>query len=152
VETSQNGKDFVSIGEQIPAARHSQTKQSYRTSFRDLPENNYYRIKQIDQDGSATYSKTIQIEQPRDLSPNISLHPTKLSSPDAIVLTYNNLDRESVQIQIVDILGRVVYQNNMSLNPIETTKKIELPPINPGNYRVLLTSSNCHKMITIIIE
>jgi hypothetical protein len=152
VETSQNGQDFVSIGEQIPAAKYSQTKQSYRTSFPDLPENNYFRIKQIDQDGSATYSKTIQIEQPRDLSPNISLHPTKLSSPDAIVLTYNNLDRESIQIQIVDILGRVVYQNNVALNPIETTKKIELPPIIPGNYSALLTSSNYHKMIKIIIE
>ena len=152
VEASQNGKDFVSIGKPIPAAKHSQTAQSYRTSFPDLPENNYFRIKQIDQDGSVTYSKTTQIEQPRDQSPNISLHPTRLTSHDAIVLTYNNLDGNDVQIQIVDMLGRVVYQKNITLNPVETTKKIELPPINPGNYRALLTSSTYHKSVRFVAE
>ena len=152
VETSQNGEDFVPIGKPIPAARYSQTLQFYQTTFPDQAENIYFRIKQIDQDGGFTYSETIQIEQFIDRSPHITLNPTKISINEEMVLTCNNLAGESVQMQIVDILGRVVFQNNIVVKDIETTKSIPLPTINLGTYRALLNSLKYHKSIRFTVE
>lgn len=63
VEKSQNGVDYQVIGE-LDAAGHSKDDNDYR--FLDVgvnDETSYYRLRQLDTDGTASFSQTIVVDK-----------------------------------------------------------------------------------------
>jgi hypothetical protein len=75
----------------------------------------------------------------KDMSNNISLYPNPNNGE--FKLGVNELKSKSVSLVIIDVLGREVYINNITLNGI---KEIELSEMNlsEGSYTLILNDAD----------
>lgn len=109
VERSSDGQHFDSLGE-VPAAGFSQVPSYYRY-FDSMPIHGtaYYRIKEVDVDGSISYSKIEVITYKKPASSfTFFPNPSKGGSGLSIDHSY-----ESLSIRIVDAQGRIVFHEKV---------------------------------------
>lgn len=135
IERSANGLDFKAIT-QINGNGTTYTPQSY--SFFDqqpLPGINYYRLKQVDFDGTFTYHKTISIQwNGLDTSPKI--YPTVANAYLELQWSTSTLDRS--QIEIFDVTGRRMMHSTI---PPETISwKLDTTAFPNGKYLLRIGS------------
>ncbi len=110
IERSYDGVHFTDIG-YLAAAGNSSVPLTY--TFTDpliAQENNYYRLRQIDQDGKFTYSKVVQIKDP-----NLTTRPfTVLSNPftDHIDIVFGQQPVGKVNIRLLDMTGRALLSRS----------------------------------------
>lgn len=100
IERSTNAATFEKIGEQIPGAGNSNSLEKY--SFRDAtfsPGTNYYRLKQVDNDGKYSYSRTIAITN--ELTQLLYPNPVK----DELFI---DAAGKSFSYKITDVNGQIV--------------------------------------------
>lgn len=133
IHRSYDGTNFTNIG-YVAAAGNSATTRTY--SFTDpsiAQDNNYYRLKAIDQDDKYTYSKIILVQDP-----NLTTRPfTVLSNPftDHIDVVFGQAPAGNVGIRLMDMTGKVLLsQSGVSANG--SRMRIDLPgsAINAGVY------------------
>ena len=132
MQRSATGIEFETIA-QVPAAKFSQSTLQY--SYHDkhpLVGISYYRLKMIDQDGTAEFSKVVLLnfdEKPFQVYPN----------PTTDVLYFT----EKRNIRIYDLLGVILLQSADSI------REIKIPPhLAAGNY-ILQTDQS--EFIRIVI-
>lgn len=101
IERSADGYNFVALG------RKDEIASSYQYSDATVQTgNNYYRIKQVDQDGSITYSKVINII----VSPGnyvIGVYPNPVK--DVLGLKILAPGADMIQVRVADMHGRIVF-------------------------------------------
>ncbi len=104
VEWSTDGRQFQAL-EQVVGAGFSNATQYYSTRHRN-PVNglNYYRIKQVDFDGTFSYS-TIRSVQFGGDDAGISVFPNPAQNDLQLILS--NSIPENAEIEIIDALGRI---------------------------------------------
>jgi len=128
VERALDASLWTEVG-RVSGAGNSTQVQHY--DFTDRLKGNgqyYYRLKQVDIDGSYAYSDVLSLwvdEAPVLMWPN--------PAQDLIQLDLASLSREFAQaeIQIIDMRGSVVLQKRVS---IEENKEISLHALQPGIY------------------
>jgi Secretion system C-terminal sorting domain len=104
VQRSVDLKEFAELG-QVKAAGNSKLKLEY--GFLDeapLPGINYYRLKQIDKDGSAEYSKIVAVNVKGD-GTQFAIYPNP-SDGQTIQLQFSDLELDG--LSLVDMVGREV--------------------------------------------
>ncbi len=104
IQRSVDLKEFVDLGK-VKSAGDSKTRLEY--SFLDeapLPGVNYYRLKQMDKDGAAEYSKIIAVNVQSGGS-KFAIYPNP-SDGTAINLQFDSIDLEG--LHLMDMLGREV--------------------------------------------
>lgn len=128
VERSLDGRTFAPLG-QVPAAGHSTTPRSYQLLDAALPPQAllYYRLRQVDLDGTATYSPMRVVALPgRELAlfPNPATATTTLTGTTA-----------GTRVQVLDAVGRTIAT---SLADATGTAHLSLPTgLASGVYVVL---------------
>ncbi len=97
----------------------------------------YYRLKQVDFDGSISYSGVEVLYSKKDLN-IISLYP----NPVVDYLTYkvNSSTSKEVKISVFDNLGQLVLSENIHLNKGLTEQKINVKNLISGNYIIQILS------------
>lgn len=123
VERSTDLKDFTTIGK-ITSAGDSRQRIEY--NFLDeapLPGVNYYRLKQVDKDGTSEFSKIIAVSPGTDASQFV-VYPNP-SDGQAIKLQFNNLELDG--LRLVTMLGQEIpfniqagTTNSLSIYPQHT--------------------------------
>ena len=102
VERSLDLVNYESIG-QIKSAGNSRTKIDYKfTDEAPLPGINYYRLKQVDRDGSKDFSKIVAVNVTSD-APTFVIYPNPADG-ERIQLRFDNIDLDG--IRITDMMGR----------------------------------------------
>jgi len=104
VERSTDLKEFATIGK-ISSAGDSRQQINY--SFLDeapLPGVNYYRLKQIDKDGTSDYSKIIAVSPQTDASQFV-IYPNP-SDGGSVRLQFDNLELD--RLRLVTMLGQEI--------------------------------------------
>jgi Secretion system C-terminal sorting domain len=115
VERSLTGDKFEKIGF-VAGSGNSQVLQAYNLVDADVktpPQYIYYRLKQLDNDGQFSYSKTIALQPNSKGSFQVFPNPT---SGDVVIRSSFEGDR-TVSVELIDLLGRTVWQQkqvNMS--------------------------------------
>ncbi len=141
IEYAVDGIDFQKIG--TLAAKTSEAE-SFEYSFSHLDvraNDNYYRLKQIDQDGQFEYSKILyqKIASPKN---HFSISPNPSSSKQVQLLTETLSDQEVI-IKVYDLTGRLLDeiiktpingQNNFDLKLNLPTKGLFLITAQQGSY------------------
>ncbi|MEP2668449.1 MAG: T9SS type A sorting domain-containing protein [Cyclobacteriaceae bacterium] len=130
IERSGNGKDFVTIGK-IVGDPYSVVRKDY--SFYDAEGNAskaYYRLKNVDADGSFDYSQIVMVENNSDLQAVIYPNPTIANGQLNIDLSGDV--GNGVQLFVFDYLGRVVKHANL----FTLKNSIEMEGVAPGLYLV----------------
>ncbi len=124
VQKSINGVEFSNIG-QVKAANFSSQVSNY--SFNDLTNgtsSSYYRIMEVDMNGSFSYSKIIYINQ---ISANtISLYPNPANS----TIYIDNTSEETLEIEFLNTSGKKV-QNQLL---VAGTNSISIEDLPVGVY------------------
>jgi len=138
VERSANAYDFIAIGT-LNDLKHAEVN-SYELYDAQPAPVNYYRIKEIDNDGKFTYSRIIRIDMANASSVFISPVPAH---------DYINIEGATQfdRVEFVDISGRVVKQfNNI------TGTRFNVSGLSAGTYFVRLVSKNNIQTQKIIKE
>ena len=137
IHKSNNGKDWETIdfiegqGTTIEVSNYQYEDQN------PLIGTNYYRLKQVDFDGAFEYSKTIAIEYNIEES-NITIFPNP--SNGIVNLQINNPSNQSMQIKILDNLGRII--SNSEIIEGETNWQEEMVIKEKGIYTVAIQIGN----------
>lgn len=132
---STNGKDFETIG-RLPGSGTTTEAKSY--TYADAnPANglNYYRLKQVDYDGTFTYSQVISAWFGTEAA--FRVFPTQVKDLVSIELP-DDFDGEQVRASIYDYLGRL--HQSWNLDGIISSHSLEVSALQKGIYFLRLES------------
>lgn len=108
LERSMDGINFEEVNK-VPAIGESVTRQDYRSTDKaPLIGRSYYRLKQVDLDGTTDYYPkiiTIQYSGPK----KVIVHPNPVSSPDKFTVELNFSTEQTSYLSITDLMGKEVF-------------------------------------------
>ena len=135
VERSADGRSFGRIGE-VAAQGNSTTAVAYSYLDREAAQVAglvYYRLRQVDQDGTGTYSpvRTVAFKQ---LVPAFAVYPNPAQVTTTLDLT--RVPAGTFHLTVVDGLGRTVRQLEATGG---TMRALDLGDLATGTYLVRLT-------------
>jgi uncharacterized repeat protein (TIGR01451 family) len=138
VERSMNGRDFVKVSE--VAGQGSKTSPTSYTSTdagigRQASGLVYYRLKQVDRDGTSSYSPVRTVAFTKQ-APAISLYPNPATTATALDL--NLLPAGIYQVTVLDATGRKVRSEQLVAGLIHSLDVRELAT---GTYFVVVRGS-----------
>lgn len=118
VERAGDGKNFVKIGS-VNAAGNSVKTIAYQ--FEDLGAANayaarraYYRLKMIDKDGKFEYSPVRVVDFNDESDAALAVFPNPFT--DKLNLTFDKVEEGAVQIEVIDLYGKVCYKSEQMIN------------------------------------
>jgi len=108
VQRSLDGISFSTI-DKVNAAGNSTVQQAYEFTDEEPAFGKiYYRLRQVDFDGSVTYSEVVQVKLDRDyVTPDI--YPNPVRNEQSLVIDFGDIPDSPVHINIVDMSGKQVY-------------------------------------------
>jgi len=126
--------DFKTIAE-VDAAGNSNSPLNY-SILHDTPVygNNYYRLKQVNTDGTAWYSWVIT-QQYEIAGSVIEVYPNPNKGHFRIGLPTSTRDA-SVQLRIMDNKGSVVFSEKTGLKAGRSSVPVDVSHLNPGIYYI----------------
>jgi hypothetical protein len=147
IERSTDGTRFSVIGTLQDAYGNGQLAVSAAYTFTDVNPSkgdDYYRIRQVDKDGSYTWSAILRLSLN---NPSTALHLQTNPVTDEATLVNNDLLLIQ-RMQVMDISGRVlldqaVYSNNSLL-------KINTRRLGPGYYLLSVRSGTDHRTMRFV--
>ncbi|MEP7277936.1 MAG: T9SS type A sorting domain-containing protein [Bacteroidota bacterium] len=131
VERSSNGTQFTTI-DNVPAAGHA----NIYTFTDKIPANgnNYYRLRMVDKDGKAEYSKIIVVNCAANTA-SLSLYPNPASS---YIVINHPFAGNNEQIRLISLQGNLVLQQK--INPSSFQTRIILSGLRKGLYELVWTN------------
>lgn len=137
VERSPDGASFEPIG-QINAAGESQSIKKYLLQDRTpLTGMNYYRLRQVDVEGTENLSKIVTVQNGHLNQTQLYPNPTK----DYFVLITGNDDEAATSIEVRNSTGNLVYQQSETLAN-NNTIRVSTEVLTPGVYWVTVIFDN----------
>lgn len=129
VEHSTDGKPFLPIG-RARGAGTTQAPREYQF-LHDEPEAgaNYYRLQQVDLDGSATHSDIVAVEMEFPDAP-LHLYPTTVDN--TLTIEWQQAPREPLSLTIFDLNGRVA--SSLEITTEGRQAQLSVGHLPPGTY------------------
>lgn len=158
VQASVNGIDFTNAGI-INAKGNSNTLINYQFNHINAQANMnhagiiYYRLKSVDRDGSATYSKIVSVNFQKEVSlfDGITVYPNPFA--DDINISIAAASDFNMTVEITDLQGRVI---SISTEPIQkglhTLNITSLQQAQPGVYFISTSVNGDHYTFKVIKE
>ena len=141
VERSTDGRNFEEIG-QVSGAGTTYEPQYYRLWDRKpVPGINYYRLRQVDYDGTVNYHKIVAVQYKTDES-IVLLYPTV--STDRINLQLSAPAENTGQIRIVGLTGQVLQSIDLEIG--QSQWEIPIDELIPGHYFVQIERNGAIEM------
>lgn len=144
VQASQNGTIFETVGTMVGAGNSSSLRQYRFTHNFPTLGKNYYRIKQIDIDGTATYSdiETILFERGNEAI-NVYPNPVTEGLLNIALSGTKFMESSHIQASLIDITGNIVLHT--TLNPSDfanTDLQWDLSQVTSGMYFLTIANGN----------
>lgn len=138
VERSINGKDFEKVG-MVNAAGNSNSKIEYTFTDRNAQRNltNYYRLRQVDLDGSFEYSAIVTINSAKTAELNAVAYPNPFNG--TLNLKLNNAV-SNAEVIVMTIDGKQVHRQ--VIKEASSNLALSLPNLKPGFYLLNLVVDN----------
>ncbi len=134
-----NNSDFNELIGTVQAQDNGSARSEYAlTDNTPMSAWNYYRIKQVDKDGSSTLSNIAGVNMHKSAS-NLSVYPNPARS--SFTLSYNAPKVETVSVRIFNSKGNLVYQNSLSAQNGDNQYTIPVSVLPKGIYVVQVVSS-----------
>ena len=136
IQRSKNAADWEAIGFVEGVGTTEQTQQYEFTDVAPSFGINYYRLKQVDFDGTTDYSSVV-IEQVEFITAGLSVFP----NPTTHQLYVESL--EAGQVRITNVMGQEVLTQWLS----DTEQPLEIGHLAEGVYVIELTTENSGRKI-----
>ncbi len=148
IEKSRDGKEFREIS-RIKGAGNSTQKLTYQYTDDMLYGGvSYYRLKQVDFDGTIEYSKIVSVHS--DGAEALKIYPNPLSQQELVVEMYDALSGD-MRITVYDALGKVRLDKIVAAQP-ELKVNLGLLSREPGVYIVAIRKNNRIERQRLIIQ
>ncbi len=145
IEKSINGITYTTIGFTNARGNSALTQQYYFTDAAPLPGINYYRIKQMDNDGRYTYSTAIKVST--ELNKNgITVYPQPAQTTMNVVLAQK--PQQNTQIKFYSSSGQLV--KTVAATALVNTINIQALPV--GTYVISIENGGIKQAKAIIIN
>jgi len=152
IERSIDGKSFEKIGSQ-KAIGNTTINSFYQftdeSAYTLKSAVIYYRLKSVDNDGKYTYSNVVAVKIGEKQVVNV--YPNPATNFINVEVTNTNTNNTKNTIQIVDYVGRVVYENQVTTTLGTQTYNINISKLAKGNY-VLMLKNNFDVKVTSFIK
>ncbi|MCS6916885.1 MAG: T9SS type A sorting domain-containing protein [Chitinophagales bacterium] len=151
VERSTNNKDFAAIG-RVKAQGFSSDENHYDLlDTYPLPGPNYYRLKQVDNDGRYRYSNIILIDRSEDSHFAAQVYPNP--SVDFLTLQLQVSEPQDYLVSVTDALGRQVRAYRMDAATGAQSLKMDLRDLPAAPYLLSVLSPNGElRFVTTVIK
>ena len=144
VEHSIDGQNFTRFG--VVQANNTSGQHSYKLPhLHPVTGFNYYRLKQVDNDGAFTYSPVVKILFTG--TNDITIAPNPFTTQFTIKAT-QGLFAEGLSMQLYDAKGAMVMRRQ--LTGISTV--INAPTLTAGNYTLVIVNKNGKMVYTRILR
>jgi hypothetical protein len=137
VERSTDGRHFERTGA-VKAKGHSSTLQGYTfTDTAPAQGTNYYRLRQVDLDGSFTFSAVVAARAAGSAVEGKLLAYPNSTAAD-LTLAIEGMQDEAVSIEVLDLLGKPHLQKAIKLKAANNTVPLDLTNLSSGVYLVMV--------------
>jgi len=135
IERSTDGNTFNTIA-QVNASGNTASQLNYSyTDKNPVTGKNYYRLKMLDKDGYADYSKVIVINKIQTGFTGISLYPNPASN---YIVVNHPFAGSNEQLMVINQQGIMLQLKKISAGSFQT--RIELPSMSKGTYQLVWTN------------
>jgi hypothetical protein len=138
VERSIDAVNFEKIGSVRAAGTSSETNYYGFNDYNVQNGANYYRLKLVNTDGTTEYSEILVIEN-KISEDEFSFYPNP--STGIVNYSFSSLRNEDIRIEVLDMLGRVVKTENISVSAGKNTETLNISELNQGTYNLKITHS-----------
>ncbi|MDQ6478236.1 T9SS type A sorting domain-containing protein [Dyadobacter sp. LHD-138] len=127
VERTLNPANGFQVVGSVKGKNYSSQNVSYKLTDPNVEADyTYYRLKQVDGDGSSSYSRIIGVKGFSEVLAVIPF-PNPARARDLKFLVSGHTKGESLSVQVCDVTGNIIYQNNAYT--LADDKQISLPGI-----------------------
>jgi hypothetical protein len=145
LEKSTNGFRFENLAT-IPGAGNSNQLKQYAYTDQTAYEGiSYYRLKQINSDGSFYYSSIVAIGLPKTGNQELVLYPNPAT--ENITLIYPATEKTILQYKIYTSSGILVHSGEKWVQKGENTISCSLGNIATGNYTIIVYCKSKNKIL-----
>ncbi len=147
VQRSADGKSFESLG-RIEGMGTSLIRNDYEfNDEKPLDGLSYYRLKQVDFDGTFSYSPIESLNNAQVVltSDDVNLFPNPATTEINVAVQMKKEGNQ--EIQIVDLASRMVYTQTQSFYEGQNQFKMPLNDLPPGFYFVKFSSDNSEPVL-----
>ena len=149
VERSDDGATFADIGK-VEAAGTSAEIQHY--NFLDImanAERSFYRLKQVDLDGTFSYSEVVAV--PQVYTNNFMVaRMSNVATQDVFEWTIDSMKDGDLGLSVTNLLGEEVYADEMMLTMGLNDLSVDLSANPEGIYKVAMTMED--EVETLVIK
>jgi hypothetical protein len=148
IEKSRDGQQFNQVG-RVAGAGTSVKKLTYQFND-DFPSGgvSYYRLKQVDLDGTFTYSKTVKVSS--DITSALRVYPNPLTNNELWVEASGDQNTD-MRIIIQNAIGKPVLDATYAYDPVV---KVDLTRLRrePGLYIITVRRKNRIERQKLVIQ
>jgi len=145
VEKSIDGETFETIAT-INGAGTSNQLQSYSYTDTKASAFNYYRLTQVDTDGSSTTSKTISLRsscfEEGSAFTMSDVYPNPVTSGPVNITFYTEVNVTRVEIMITDVTGRLIHTESSEITLGANNLSFDSEVFAAGTYFVHIKSND----------
>lgn len=139
VEHSTDGIEFTAL-ERIPAAGFSNVDLRYEHLHKDVADGvHYYRLREVDRDGSFSFSDIIRLEKKNDTT--LEVHPNPTTGPIDLVLPARS---EDFLLELTDPTGKSYPL------PYLENDRLDLSFLPTGTYFLSITDGRISETIRLV--
>ena len=149
VERSVDGATWQEVGRRKGAANSSAPKSYYLNDEKPLAKS-YYRLVNIDADGSTQQpSQIIVLERQRNSVGNVSVYP--IPTTDYVKIEYNTEAATTLTLTIADVLGRTLNTVQSAAQAGLSFHEISLSDYADGTY-FLFIDNGSNRQVTKLVK
>lgn len=149
IERGTDGKSFTGIGS-VQGEVNSSNIKAYQYDDFAVEEENYYRLKIVDLDGSVEYSDIIYLSSECSFS-ELKLFPNPASVSEGFLKVNIQSNKEKINFQIVDLFGRVVktFSSDVEIGIINQIN-LDISNLPQGSYILKSTDGRSSKVFILM--
>jgi hypothetical protein len=153
VQRSLDGIHFEDIG-RLAAAGNSSSLLSYNYLDVGVSELNgvvYYRLKQVDEDATSSYSEIRSIRRSDLIQQGLSIYPMPVKRGQNATIEYISVMKETITIEIMDSPGKVIYTEQYAINEGPNSVQLDCSSLSSGLYYLKIVG-NTVKSSKLVVE
>ncbi|MBK6478058.1 MAG: T9SS type A sorting domain-containing protein [Saprospiraceae bacterium] len=149
IERKINGEEnWTTIGKKAAAGQSSNEQLYIYDDNIGSAGKVYYRIKQIDVNGSYTYTDIQSIIIKKNDRFSMEAYPNPVKGKLEIV--FNSNTESNVRLEIYDILGRSVFNKGLQFRNGSNYLDLNMSEYTPGTYIVRVSSAEINESMTVV--